>query len=169
MNALWVEAQVYLPYIHYLSVGTEALISIPAAGDKEFTGKVIFINPQVESSSRFVLARFQILNNNEDLKPGILANIRLSTDKKKALTLPLDAIILESEGASVWIRNKEGIFENRMISIGMQNSREAEILSGINEGDLVVVSGAYLLNSEYIFKKGANPMESHGMMPGMKM
>lgn len=51
----------------------------------------------------------------------------------------------------------------------MQNSRMVEIVNGLKEGDVVVVTGAYLLNSEYVFKRGANPMEAHGEMKGMKM
>ncbi|MBL7914310.1 MAG: efflux RND transporter periplasmic adaptor subunit [Bacteroidia bacterium] len=169
LNSLWVEVQVYMPYLPYISMGTEALISVPAAGEISFNGKVIFMDPQVQSSSRFVLARLEFANPSQNIKPGMLANIILQTEKKKSLTLPLNAIIQDSKGTNVWVRNSDGVFENRMVTVGMQNSREIEILEGLNENDVVVVQGAYLLNSEYVFKKGANPMEGHGEMKGMKM
>ncbi len=169
LNSLWVEAQVYLPYLPYLKTGTEANFSIPAASETLFSGKVIFIDPQVESPERFVLARFQITNPSQQVKPGMLANITLQTEKKKALTLPVDAIIQDSKGANVWVRNIDSVFENKMVTVGMQNSRQIEIIDGLKQGDIVVVTGAYLLNSEYVFKKGANPMEGHQDMPGMKM
>jgi len=165
-ESLWVEAQVYMPYLLYLKIGTEATFSIPASGEQMFSGKAIFIDPQVQSLSRFVLARFQILNPSHLVKPGMLANITLQTQKKKSLAIPIDAIIQSSKGTNVWLLNSDGVFENKMVIVGMQNSREVEILDGIEEGDVVVVSGAYLINSEYIFKKGANPMEGH---EGMKM
>jgi Cu(I)/Ag(I) efflux system membrane fusion protein len=98
-----------------------------------------------------------------------MANITLETEKKKSLTLPIDAIIQDSKGANVWVRNDDGVFENKMVTVGMENSRQIEIIDGLQEGDVVVVTGAYLLNSEYVFKKGANPMEGHQDMPGMKM
>lgn len=169
LSSLWVEAQVYLPYLSYLKIGTKADFAIPSAGEKLFSGKVIFIDPQVQSPDRYVLARFQIANPSLSIKPGMLANITLQTVQKNALSLPLDAIIQDSQGANVWVRNSDGVFENKMVTAGMQNSRQVEIIDGLNEGDVVVVSGAYLLNSEYIFKKGANPMEGHQDMPGMKM
>lgn len=169
LTSLWVEAQVYLPYLDYIKPGTVARFTIPSIGLESFTGKVIFIAPQVQSPERFVLARFKIFNPNQQIKPGSLANIIITTAKKKALVLPIDAIIQDSKGANVWVKNTNGVFENKMIKIGMQNSRQVEVLEGLNEGDIVVVSGAYLLNSEYIFKKGANPMEGHKDMPGMKM
>ena len=81
MSALWVEAQVYLPYLPYLNIGTESFFSIPAASDKLFYGKVIFIDPQVQSPERFVLARFQITNPSQQINPGMLANIILQTEK----------------------------------------------------------------------------------------
>jgi Cu(I)/Ag(I) efflux system membrane fusion protein len=55
-----------------------------------------------------------------------------------------------------------------MVETGVEDGERIEIKSGIKEGDIVVTSGAYLLNSEYIFKRGANPMEGHGM-GNMKM
>lgn len=169
INALWVEAQVYLPYLTYLKIGTEASFSIPAATQELFSGKVVFIDPQVQSPQRYVLARFKITNSSRQIKPGMLANINLQTEKKKSYALPIDAIVQDSKGANVWVRNTDGVFENKMVTVGMQNSSQIEIIDGLKEGDVVVVKGAYLLNSEYIFKKGANPMEGHQEMPGMKM
>ncbi len=163
LQSLWVEAQVYLPYLQYIKVGTDASFSIPAAGEKSFTGKAIFIDPQVQSPERFVLARFQISNSSAQIKPGMLANINIQTEKRKSLVLPVDAIIQDSKGATVWVRNADSTFENRMVKAGMQNSRQIEILDGLKEGDIIVITGAYLLNSEYVFKKGASPMK------GMKM
>lgn len=169
LNSLWVETQVYLSYLPYLKTGTEADFSIPTASDKLFSGKVIFIDPQVQSPQRFVLARFQINNPSQQIKPGMLANIKIQTVKKKSMTLPVDAIIQDSKGTNVWVRNNDGVFENKMVTVGIQNSREVEIVDGLMEGEVVVVTGAYLLNSEYVFKRGANPMEGHQDMPGMKM
>lgn len=169
INALWVEAQVYLPYLTYIKIRTEATFSIPAVTQELFSGKVVFIDPQVQAPQRYVLARFQLTNSSRQIKPGMLANISLQTEKKKSYTLPIDAIVQDSKGANVWVRNPDGVFENKMVTVGMQNSSQIEIIDGLKEGDVVVVKGAYLLNSEYIFKKGANPMEGHQEMPGMKM
>lgn len=161
LNSLWVEAQVFLPYLSFIKVGTEALIAIPAVAGEPFIGKVIFLDPQIQTSNRYILARLEFTTPNQNLKPGMLANVIIQTDKKKSLALPINAIIQDSKGSNVWVRNSDGVFENRMVTVGMQNSREIEILEGLNENDVVVVQGAYLLNSEYVFKKGANPMEGH--------
>lgn len=163
LSSLWVEAQVYLPYLPFLEIGTEANFSIEAASEKLFNGKVIFIDPQVQSPERYILARFKITNPSQEIRPGMLANISLQTEKRTALALPADAIIQDSKGANVWLRNKEGIFENRMVKVGMQNSQLVEITDGLSKGEVIVVTGAYLLNSEYVFKRGANPMDGMEM------
>jgi len=93
----------------------------------------------------------------------MLAEIRLKKQQKMTLVVPLDAVIQGSDMSFVWTEDKNGSFQSRMVIPGMRNPDNIEILEGLKENELVVVSGAYLLNSEYIFKKGANPMA------GMKM
>lgn len=159
LASLWVEAQVYLPYLAYLKEGTEADFFIPSAGETPFKGQVIFIDPQVQSPNRYVLARFRMVSPSAEIKPGMMAHIILQTEKKNALVLPLDAILQNSHGANVWIRKGGGIFENRGVETGMQNNRQIEITRGLEAGEVAVITGTYLLNSEYVFKRGSNPAE----------
>ena len=77
--------------------------------------------------------------------------------------VPIDAVIHDGKGAFVWIKTGKNTFKNKMVIVGAEANNRIEIRSGLMPGDVVVITGAYLLNSEFIFKKGANPME------GMKM
>ena len=61
----------------------------------------------------------------------------------------------------MWKQTGEGTFSPVMVNLGSENATSAEITSGLSQGDTVVVSGAYLLHSEYILKKGGNPMAGH--------
>ena len=79
------------------------------------------------------------------------------------LSLPIDAVIRDGKGATVWVQTGKNIFKSRMVEVGMETGERIEIKSGLKAGDIVVITGAYLLHSEYIFKKGADPMA------GMKM
>lgn len=169
LNSLWVEAELYLPNLENVKIGTKAELYFPGIDEKALSVKVDFIDPQVSTKDRFVVVRFKINNQSVLLKPGMLANISFQTKSVNALTLPVGAIIQDSFGANVWIHTSNGIFENKMVSLGIQNRDQVEITDGLTDGDVVVTSGAYLLNSEYIFKRGANPMEGHQGMPGMKM
>ena len=68
-----------------------------------------------------------------------------------------------AKGATVWLQTGNKTFQNRMVVTGMETGERIEIKSGLKTGDVVVVTGAYLINSEYIFRKGANPMEGMNM------
>jgi Cu(I)/Ag(I) efflux system membrane fusion protein len=97
------------------------------------------------------------------LKPGMAASIYIEHSAKISIALPVDAVLQFSNSSNVWIQNPDSTFENRMVKTGISNSQLIEIVSGLTEGERVVISGAYLINSDFQFKKGANPMG------GMKM
>ena len=78
-------------------------------------------------------------------------------------TLPVDAIIRDAKAATVWVKTGKNTFKNKMVEVGAEAGKRIEIKSGLQPGELVVITGAYLLNSEYIFKKGTNPMEGMNM------
>ena len=63
----------------------------------------------------------------------------------------------------VWIEIDKNTFKSVIVQTGLESGDSIEIKSGLKEGDVVVTSGAYLVNSEYIFKRGANPMAGHHM------
>jgi membrane fusion protein, copper/silver efflux system len=96
-------------------------------------------------------------------------------DRINALVLPIEAVIQNANNSLVWVQTHKNTFEPRMVTTGVQNDEKIEILSGLKGGDTVVTSGTYLLNSEYIFKRGMNPMENKkeetpiNDMPNMKM
>jgi membrane fusion protein, copper/silver efflux system len=91
------------------------------------------------------------------------AYVTIKKREHSMLSLPVNAVLRDSKGATVWIMTSNYTFKNRMVEIGMETRDRIEIRSGLKEGDIVVVTGAYLLNSEYVFKNGADPMA------GMKM
>lgn len=75
------------------------------------------------------------------------------------LTLPSDAVLRTATGTYVWIQTGAGSFKSIMVEIGMEDGDRVQIKSSLQSGDFDVIRGAYLLNSEFIFKQGANPME----------
>jgi Cu(I)/Ag(I) efflux system membrane fusion protein len=87
------------------------------------------------------------------------AYVTIKNQEFNTLSLPADAVIRESRGASVWMETGINKFKYKMVEVGLESNDRIEIKSGLKAGDIIVISGAYLLNSEYIFKQGANPME----------
>jgi Cu(I)/Ag(I) efflux system membrane fusion protein len=163
LSALWAEAQVYSSQLSEVEKDGQALVRIPDIPGKAERGRIDFVNPEINPDTRINLIRVSIPNTGNQLKPGMQAYVILRNHRHNSLSLPEDAVIRDNRGASVWVLAGSNKFKNKMVETGLENNDRIEIKSGLQAGDIVVISGAYLLNSEYIFKIGANPME------GMKM
>ena len=168
LSTLWVEAQVYATQLSQLNNAKDVMVEIPDFPGKKIQGKISFQNPELNTASRINLIRISIPNEGNQLKPGMSAYITVKTGGVNALFLPLDAVLRDGKMAMVWIQTSQNKFKSVMVETGNESGNMIEIKSGIQQNDEVVTSGAYLLQSEYIFRKGANPMA--GMdMGGMKM
>lgn len=163
LSTLWVEAQVYASQLSMIDAGSMATVQFPDLSGKEIQGRIAFVNPEINPDTRINLIRVTIPNINNQLKPGMPAYVLLNGHSKNALTLPSDAVIRNGNTASVWVKTGPQTFSSRMVVTGLETENSIEIQSGLKPGDVVVISGAYLLNSEYIFKKGSNPMAGHDM------
>lgn len=163
LNSLWLETQVNVNYAKNLKIGQNAKITFTDFPDKTINAKVSFINPEINPDSRLLLIRMEIPNPNSQLKPGMQAIARLSQPKQKGLFIPIDAVIREENSAYIWVEKRPGVFENLMVETGVETDGMIEIKTPIDAAKKVVVTGAYAINSEYIFRKGTDPME------GMKM
>lgn len=168
LSTLWAEAQVYSSQYSLIDKNASVSVQFPDYPEKNVKGKIDFANPEIVGGTRISLIRVIIPNPGNQLKPGMQAYVTIKNKENRSLLLPTDAVIRDSKSASVWIKTGENTFINKMVDVGIENDGRIEIKSGLKSGDLVVITGAYLLNSEYIFKKGADPMA--GMdMSNMKM
>ena len=163
LSTLWVEAQVYASQLSQINNNAVATIQFPDLPGKQTTGKIEFMNPEINPQTRINLLRVTVANPGNLLKPGMPAYVTIKGKQVNTLTLPTDAVLRTGTGASVWVQTGNRSFKSKMVEIGMEDGERVEIKSGLQSGDIVVIRGAYLLNSEFIFKQGANPME------GMKM
>jgi Cu(I)/Ag(I) efflux system membrane fusion protein len=163
LSTLWAEAQVYTSQLSQIDNNAVASVQFPDLPGKQTIGKIEFMNPEINPQTRITLLRVNVANSGKLLKPGMPAYVTIKGKQVNTLTLPSDAVLRTGTGASVWVQTGNHTFKSRMVEIGMEDGERVEIKSGLQSGDIVVITGAYLLNSEFIFKKGANPME------GMKM
>lgn len=162
LSTLWAEAQVYTSQFSQLNSNGVVTVQLPGIS-KEIRGKLEFVNPEINPEQRLNLMRVTIPNSNNELKPGMSAYVILKGRQQNALSLPIDAVIRDGKGASVWVQTGKNTFKNKMVTVGMESGDKIEITYGLSPGEAVVTSGAYLINSEYVFKNGSSPME------GMKM
>ena len=163
LSTLWVEAQAYASQMGNVRQGTAVSVEFPETPGQVYQGTVEFINPEINPDTRLSLFRVSVPNQQGRLRPGMPAYVTLKGRQTTALTLPVDAVIRDGRSNTVWIQTGKNTYENRMVTLGTESEGFVEIREGLKAGDVVVVSGAYLLNSEYIFKNGADPMAGHDM------
>jgi len=161
LSTLWAEAQVYTSQLAEVKINSSAIVQLPDFENKEIKGHIEFINPEINPGTKINLIRVSIPNSNNQLKPGMSAYVVLKSPQRKSLTLPIDAVIRDGKGATVWIQTRKNTFKSVMVQTGLESDDRIEIKSGLHSGDVVVLTGAYLLHSEYVFKKGADPMAGH--------
>jgi membrane fusion protein, copper/silver efflux system len=162
-KSLWVDAQFYAEETVNIHSGSVLDVFVQGASGVAIKGKVVQVLPQVSPSSTVNIVRILINSSDPWVRPGMQADIAWHKEGEKSLIVPSNAVIREAKGNTVWIKNKDEVYEPMMVHIGEVSGSRVEILHGLEVGDEVVYSGAYLLQSEYIFKKGNNPMAGHDM------
>ncbi|CAN5179158.1 efflux RND transporter periplasmic adaptor subunit [soil metagenome] len=161
-SSLWAEAQVYTSQATQINYSGKVIVELPEIG-KEVEGKIEFLNPEVNPQSRINLLRVSIPNNGNLIKPGMSGFIKMNNNNKTAITLPIDAVIRSQNMSMVWVKTGDNRFSYRVVSTGIESGDRIEIINGLKQGDVVVVSGAYLLDSEFRLRNGGNTMGGHDM------
>ena len=163
-DRLWVEADVYPAEAAAVRTGQSVKVAVAGWENEPQTMTVQFVSPSLQSGSQLLQVRGTIGNPGNRWQPGMQANILLPVQSKgDVLSLPVDAVIRDGKGTHVWIEKGAGKFEPRRVETGMENFDAVEITRGLEAGDKVVITGAYLLYSEFILKKGADPMANMPM------
>ena len=163
LSSLWAEAQVYTSQLSAIDLKGTATVQFPDIPGKEWKGSIEFANPEIVSDSRLNLVRVSIPNPNGLLKPGMPAYVSIKSKELNTLTLPSDAVLRDGKMNVVWVQSGKNSYKMKMVQTGLESGDRLEIKSGLQNGDVVVTRGAYLLNSEFVFKKGSDAMSGMDM------
>jgi cobalt-zinc-cadmium efflux system membrane fusion protein len=147
-----------------VQAGTVAHITLAALPGMEFDGRVQTIGRQVDEGSRTLPVRIQVPNSSGTLRPGMSASARLEIAGAKSTLLVVPAASLQRVGERwlVFIPKGEREFEMRPVGRGRDLGKDIEIVSGLKEGETVVVDGAFLLKAEAEKKLGGGDEHGHG-------
>lgn len=167
LSTLWNIAEVNESDLSTVKVGSKVKLILKAYPGEEFTGRVTFIYPVVNSQTRTVKVRSEFSSQNSKLKPQMYGETIFSTDAGTGLLVPADAVIFSGNRNVVWVKTSDGMFEARKVQLGQKFGDQYQILSGINEGDEVAASGGFLIDSESQLKTGKSTGSDN--MEGMDM
>ena len=150
LKKIWVTAEVYEFDAPWIEVGQPAKMELSFQRGKQYAGKVEYIYPTLNRQSRTLKVRLEFNNPGVELKPGMFATVRIEAQRKdEVLRIPTEAIIHSGERQIVFITSQIGKYQAREIVTGLVGDGHlTEVLSGLSQGDVVVTSGQFLLDSE---------------------
>lgn len=172
LATVWVQAQVYEQDLPFIKLGQEAVVSLASQPDPKFRGRVTYLYPMVDDKTRTARVRMEFHNPGYFLKPGMYATVEMSAElAPSALLVPDMAVLRSGEKNTVFVALDGGRFEARTVVLGSRAGEDSyAVLSGLNEGERVVTSGQFMLDSESqlreAIEKMARPGESAAFMTG---
>ncbi len=151
LNVLWVNAQVPEKNLRALKTGRPVGITVQAYGDRVFPGRIAHIEDTLDPATRTVGVRCETRNKEGKLKPEMYATVIFEVGEvQDALLIPTEAIQDINGQMMVFVREGETKFRAKKIKIGRQVESQSEILEGLSPGELIVVTGSFLLKSELL-------------------
>lgn len=124
-----------------VKVGNEADITLPAYPGKKLVGKITRIAPVADLPAHTFAAEVSV-DNSEGLLAGVYANVSLIGEaRENVLTIPMHAVVMRDDQQTVFVADDKGVVQRRVLSIGYSDDKVAEVLSGLDENDVIVTEG----------------------------
>ncbi|MDD5674057.1 MAG: efflux RND transporter periplasmic adaptor subunit [Chitinivibrionales bacterium] len=159
---VWVEAAIYQQDVPLVKIGQHARIELDYYPGESFNGTVTYIAPELNMESRTLKVRLELPNTADlKIKPGMNATITIhSVMNKKTVTVPEQAVIHSGLRTLVVVARGGGYFEPREVKIGQTAEGYTEIIQGVQEGEEIVLSSQFLIDSESNLKKAIQQMNA---------
>jgi Cu(I)/Ag(I) efflux system membrane fusion protein len=148
LTSLWVLADVYESELRFVRENMAATLRLNAFPNREFKGKVVFIDPLLDPTTRTVKVRLTFPNPTGELRPEMFGEVVLHGTPHDGLRIPPDAIIDSGTDKVVFVAVGEGKFEPRKVRVGDSDSSYTEVVQGLALGERVVIRANFLIDSE---------------------
>ncbi len=159
-SRMWVIAEVFPQQAGWLSQGLPVEVRAKEQAELVVQGKVDYVYPEMAANTRTVTVRVQVPNADAGLLFNQYVEVRIfAAPREDVLFVPSEAVIRTGKESRVLLAYSGGRFESRIVTTGMESDGNIEILSGLSQGDSVVVSGQFLLDSEASFKASMTRMQ----------
>lgn len=159
LATVWVQAKVYEYEIPHVELGQPATVTIPSLPDRQFTGKVVFIQPTVDEMTRTVQVRIELPNTEGMLKPGMYAQTSIKHPMGDGLLVPTSAVLHSGERDIAYRVESDDHFVPVAVKLSpIQFGDKYHLLDGLKEGDRIVTSANFLIDSESRIRSGGGGM-----------
>lgn len=165
LSHIWILADIYEYELSFVKIGQQAAVTLSYDPGTVLSGQVGFVYPTLDPKTRTAKVRFELDNAEEKLKPDMYANVELRVSLGTKLAIPKEAVIESGKQQVVFLHHGGGKLEPRLIKTGVKTEEFLEVLEGLKEGEHIVTSANFLIDSESRLK---SVVESMSGMSGMK-
>lgn len=149
LTDIWVVLDVFEHHASDARPGQPVLVTTASLPERQWRGEIEYVYPTVDPQTRTIRVRSRIANRDGDLRPGMFVNAVLSAEPRTGvLSVPREAVITTARSQRVIVLTGGDRFVPARVETGMEAGGRMEILSGLSEGETIVVSGQFLLDSE---------------------
>lgn len=149
LSSVWVEAEVFEKDLSLVERGQSARVSLEAYPGESFPGRVTYVYPTVSMESRTARVRLEIPNPDGRLKPGMYATVRLRAPAAgPSVTVPRSAVLNTGERSVVFVRSSDDALVPREVRTGLTSGDRIVVVEGLEAGETVVASAAFLIDAE---------------------
>jgi RND family efflux transporter MFP subunit len=163
LSRVWVMAAIYEYELPFVRLGQKARMTLSYLPGRAYDGRVTLIHPVLEEGTRTVQVRLEFANPDLDLRPGMYADVEIRSDLGEHLGLPEGAVLSSGTRHIVFVEKGEGVFEPREVRIGLRLPDAVQVIEGLREGETVVSSGTFFVDSESRLKAA---LEDATALPG---
>ncbi len=159
-SKVWINAEIYEYELPWVKLGQAVQVELPFAGVQVIDGSITYLYPYLENETRTVKARIELANPGFTLKPAMYANVSIAAETvDDVLAIPVTAVLNSGKGQTVFVALGDGKFEPRAVKSGVRDDTgQIQILSGLSEGEEVVVSAQFMLDSESRLREALDKM-----------
>ncbi|MGH7207549.1 MAG: FixH family protein, partial [Nitrospiraceae bacterium] len=163
LSTVWVNAEIYEYEVPFVKLGQPATVTFASYPGEQFHGQVSYIYPYLNKEARTVKVRLELPNPDVRIKPEMYGDVLINANRGITLALPEQAVLDSGRRTLVFVVRGEGLFEPRTVKLGPQIGSYYEVREGIAEGERVVTSGNFLIDSESKLMAATNMMGALGM------
>ncbi len=162
LSSVWVWAEVPESGSAQITQGAVAQLEFPALDRNTIEARVDFIYPTLSERTRTLRVRFNVANPQGGLRPGLFGTAVFQSTSREALVISRDAVVDTGLSQHVFIATKAGRYEPRKVTLGARLPDRVEVMEGLSEGEEVVASGVFLLDSESRLRASGGAGTGHG-------
>jgi cobalt-zinc-cadmium efflux system membrane fusion protein len=148
LSNVWVIGALPEQAARTVQLGQKVEVEVPALGERRLTGKVVFISDTISPETRAVTIRTQVDNSQRELKPQMLATLRIAGASSPQPAVPLGAVVRENDRDHVFVKTSDNRFRLTPVDLGPASGNLRPVLKGLAVGTPVVTEGAFHLNNE---------------------